>query len=171
MLSRHIFLIGMPGSGKSSLGRKVSNLLHLPYGDMDSRIQQALGGTVTEIFEKYGEDAFRAAETNMLIQVTREQPSLVSTGGGLVMREINRRIMVSNGVLLLVDRPLELIMSDIKLDRRPLLAAKGLDEVERLYHERIDTYRDAADLVLNNNGSYYDGVSGLQKLLRMNFSL
>lgn len=59
MLSRHIFLIGMPGSGKSSLGRKVSNILRLPFVDMDARIQDAMGCTITEIFAQHGEQAFR----------------------------------------------------------------------------------------------------------------
>lgn len=107
----------------------------------------------------------------MLIQLTREKPCIVSTGGGLVMREVNRNIMQNSGVLILVDRPLDMIMSDIKLDRRPLLAAKGIGEVERLYHERIDVYRSAADLVLKNNGGYFDGVNGLERLIRSRFNV
>ena len=55
MIDRHIFIIGMPGSGKSSLGRRVAGNLRIPYVDMDQRITQGLGGTVTEIFERYGE--------------------------------------------------------------------------------------------------------------------
>ena len=57
-------------------------------------------------------------------------------------------------------------MSDIKLNRRPLLAQKGLPEVERLYYERIDTYRAIADVVLDNGHGYYAGVSGMEKLIR-----
>ena len=102
----------------------------------------------------------------MLIQLTREPGSLVSTGGGMVLREENREIMRNHGVIVLVDRPLEEIMSDIKLNRRPLLAQKGLPEVERLYHERIDTYRAIADVVLDNGHGYYAGVSGMEKLIR-----
>ena len=171
MIDRHIFIIGMPGSGKSSLGRRVSGNLRIPYVDMDQRITQTLGGTVTEIFERYGEQAFRTAETNLLIQLTRETPSIVSTGGGTVLRDINRAIMRNHGVIVLIDRPLQDIMSDIKLDRRPLLARKGLGEVERLYHERIDVYRSAADAVLDNGHGYYAGLSGLEKLICTMFSV
>ncbi|MGN1020999.1 MAG: shikimate kinase [Aristaeellaceae bacterium] len=171
MIDRHIFIIGMPGSGKSSLGRRVAANLRVPYVDMDQRITQGLGGTVSEIFEQYGEQAFRTAETNLLIQLTRETPSIVSTGGGTIMRDINRAIMRNHGVIVLIDRPLEDIMSDIKLDRRPLLAKKGLGEVERLYHERIDIYRAAADAVLDNSHGYYAGLSGLEKLIRTLFSI
>lgn len=171
MLDRHIFIIGMPGSGKSSLSKKVAGLLGLPFVDIDTRIQQTAQCTVAEFFEKYGEQAFRLAETNTLIELTRAKPSLVSTGGGTVMRNINRDIMRNHGAIILIDRPLERIMGDIKLDRRPLLAQKGLEEVERLYHERIDTYRAAADYVLDNHGSYYEGVNGLESLIRSRFSI
>lgn len=166
MLERHVFLIGMPGCGKSSLGKKVASTLRIPYVDMDRRITEAVGCSVTDIFERYGEQAFRNAETNTLIQLTREQPSLVSTGGGTVLREENRAIMRNSGVIVLIDRPLEDIMGDIKLDRRPLLAQKGLGEVERLYHQRIDTYRAVADFVLSNNSGYYAGLSALEQIMR-----
>lgn len=171
MLERHIFIIGMPGCGKSSLGRKVASNLGLPYVDTDQRIEQAAGCTISQIFERYGEQAFRNAETNVLIQLTREPAAIVSTGGGMVMRETNRTIMRNHGVIVLVDRPLEEIMGDIKLNRRPMLAAKGLPEVERLYHERIDTYRAAADVVLDNSHGYYAGLAGMEKIIRRLFNL
>ena len=171
MMTRHVFLIGMPGCGKSSLGRRVANNLRLPYVDMDARIVQTAGcASVAELFERYGEAAFRNAETNMLIQLTREEPSIVSTGGGTVLRENNRRIMRNHGIILLIDRPLEQILSDIKLDRRPLLAQKGLGEVERLYRERIEIYRSVADVVLDNGNGYYAGMTGMERILRSLFA-
>ena len=166
MLDRHLFIIGMPGSGKSSLGKRVAGQLRIPYVDMDQRISALVGCTIPELFERYGEEAFRHAETNTLVQLTYEQPSLISTGGGTVMREENRAIMRNFGAIILIDRPLEDIMSDIKLDRRPLLAQKGLSEVERLYHERIDTYRAAADIVMDNSQGYHAGVYNLDRIVR-----
>lgn len=171
MLERHIFIIGMPGCGKSSLGRKVASNLNIPYVDTDQRIEQAAGCSISQIFEQYGEQAFRNAETNVLIQLTREPASIVSTGGGMVMRETNRDIMRNHGVIILIDRPLEEIMGDIKLNRRPMLAKKGLPEVERLYHERIDTYRSVSDAVLDNGHGYYAGLAGLEKLIRTMFNV
>lgn len=171
MLTRHIFIIGMPGSGKSSLGRRVANNMHLPYIDMDQRITQAMGCTTQEIFDRYGEQAFRNAETNTLIELTRAEPGIVSTGGGTVLREDNRAIMRNHGIIVLIDRPLEDILSDIKLDRRPLLAQKGLGEVERLYHERIDIYREVADAVLDNSHGYHAGMYGLEKMIRTMFNV
>ncbi|MBQ7865180.1 MAG: shikimate kinase [Clostridia bacterium] len=166
MLERHVFLIGMPGCGKSSLGKRVAGNMRIPYVDMDQRISDIVGCTVSEMFERYGEQAFRNAETNTLIQLTRETPSLISTGGGTVLRENNRAIMRNSGVIVLIDRPLEEIMGDIKLDRRPLLAQKGLGEVERLYHERIDIYRSVADFVMDNSNGYHAGLRGLEQIMR-----
>ena len=169
MIERHIFIIGMPGCGKSSLGKKVAANMGLPYVDTDQRIEQAFGCPTAQIFERYGEQAFRNAETNVLIQLTREPGSLVSTGGGMVLKEHNREIMRNHGIIVLIDRPLQEIMGDIKLNRRPLLAQKGLPEVERLYHERIEIYRSIADAVLDNGHGYYAGVSGMEKLIRTLF--
>lgn len=171
MLNRHVFIIGMPGSGKSSLSKRVAANLRIPYIDMDQRIQQYVGCSIPDLFEKYGEQAFRNAETNLLSMLIGQQPSIVSTGGGTVMREINREIMRNHGVIILIDRPLEEIMGDIKLDRRPLLARKGLGEVERLYHERIDTYRAAADYVLANDQGYYAGINNLERMIADIFGL
>lgn len=171
MLDRHIFIIGMPGSGKSSLGKRVAGQLHVPYVDTDARISEGTGCTIQQIFDRYGEQAFRNAETNVLIQLSRETPSLISTGGGMVMREDNRAIMRNHGLIVLIDRPLEDILSDIKLDRRPMLAQKGMGEVERLYYERIETYRRAADYVLDNSHGYHAGVYGLDKLIRTLFHI
>lgn len=170
MINRHIFLIGMPGSGKSSLGKRLAGRLRMTYIDTDQRICQAAGGTVTEIFERYGEQAFRNAETNVLAEIAYEPPAIVSTGGGMVMREVNQAIMRNHGVIVLIDRPLEDIMGDIKLDRRPLLARKGLEEVPRLYEARIDVYRRLADAVLDNSQGYYNGMYNLEKLVRGLFS-
>lgn len=165
MLTRPIFLIGMPGSGKSSLGKRSANEMGLRYVDTDAMLCETLGGTVPEIFAKYGEEAFRTAEHNLLCWLVRQEPCLISTGGGMVMREENRRIMKNHGFIVLVDRPLEQILSDIKLDRRPLLAERGLEGVEQVYSSRIDYYRASADVIVHNDGDYYPGLEAMMKAI------
>ena len=171
MFDRHLFLTGMPGSGKSSLGRRVAAEMNLPFIDTDREITTILGCGVGEIYERYGESAFRNAETNLLIALARQSPMLVSTGGGMVIQPRNQELMRNLGVILFVDRPLEDILSDIKLDRRPMLAAKGLDEVRRLYEERIGTYRATADLVLDNSHGYQAGLDEMKRLIRRQYGL
>ena len=166
-----IFLVGPRACGKTTIGRLLAQRLALPFIDTDQRIEQSVGCSTSDIFAHYGEQAFRNAETNMLIELSREQGSIVSTGGGLVLRDVNREIMRNTGVIVLLDRPLEEIMGDIKLNRRPLLAQKGLGEVERLYHERIELYRKAADATLDNSHGYQAGMYGLQKLITTMFNI
>lgn len=165
MLERHLFIIGMPGSGKSSLGKRTAKETGMPFVDTDGLITQAAGCTVGEIFEKYGEAAFRQAETNTLSILTRVKPSIISTGGGTVMNETNRMIMKNWGLIVLIDRPLEEIMSDIKLDRRPNLQAKGIGELERLYEERMPVYRAVADVVLDNSQGYHAALNTLMRIV------
>lgn len=165
MINRHVFLIGMPGSGKSSLGRRVAANLRMPYIDTDIRIADIVGLSTPDMFEQYGEEAFRTAEANLLIQITRMPPMIVSTGGGMIMQPHNRALMRNHGVIILIDRPLEEIMSDIKLDRRPTLARKGLGGVEDLYWDRISTYRSVADRILDNSHGFHAGISNLEKLI------
>ena len=169
MPDRHIFLIGMQGCGKSSLGKRVARETGLPFADTDALVAQSADGTVNDFFERYGEDAFRKAETNVLALLTRARPMMISTGGGTVMNPVNRHIMRSWGRIVWIDRPLEDILSDIKLDRRPTLRDGGLEEVERVYHERLPVYRDLADITIRNNQGYHMAVYMLSRLVQERF--
>ncbi len=169
MPDRHIFLIGMQGCGKSSLGKRVARETGLSFMDTDAMVAASAGCTVNEFFEKYGEETFRRAETGALSLLTREHPMIISTGGGTVMNPVNRHIMRAWGAIVLIDRPLEEILSDIKLDRRPTLRDGGLAEVERVYRERIGIYRDLADITVRNDQGYHMAVYTLTRLIRERF--
>ena len=171
MPDRHIFLIGMQGCGKSSLGKRVARETGLSFRDTDAMVAASAGCTVNEFFEKYGEETFRRAETGALSLLTRERPMIISTGGGggTIMNPVNRHIMRAWGAIVLIDRPLEEILSDIKLDRRPTLRDGGLAEVERVYNERIGVYRSLADITVRNDQGYHMAVYTLTRLIRERF--
>ena len=169
MLDRHIFLIGMQGCGKSSLGKRVARETGLSFADTDAMVAGSAGGTVNDFFAQYGEETFRKAETGALALLTRARPMMISTGGGTVMNPVNRHIMRSWGPIVLIDRPLEEILTDLKLDRRPTLRDGGLTEVERVYNERIQIYRDLADIVVRNDQGYHMAVYTLSRFVRERF--
>ena len=169
MPDRHIFLIGMQGCGKSSLGKRVARETGTPFADTDAIVAQSAGGTVNDFFAQYGEEKFRIAETNALAMLTRARPMIISTGGGSVMNPVNRHIMRSWGWIVWIDRPLEEILGDIKLDRRPDLRDGGLAEVERSYREQMPVYRDLADVTVKNNQGYHMAVYVLSRLIQERF--
>lgn len=165
-LSRHIYLTGMPGSGKSSLGKRVATSLRLPYVDTDILLTQSLKKDTREILEQYGERAFRDAETNLLVHLNTLSPCIISTGGGVPLKEINQKIMHDNGYVVLVDRPLSLIKSNIRIEKRPLLVEKGLSELERIYDIRMPIYKKTADIILTNTANLFEGIKQLEHLIR-----
>ncbi|MCR4876911.1 MAG: shikimate kinase [Clostridiales bacterium] len=169
MPDRHIFLIGMQGCGKSSLGKRVARETGLSFADTDAMVAGSAGGTVNDFFARYGEETFRRAETGALVMLTRAKPMMISTGGGIVMNPENRHIMRSWGTIVLIDRPLEEILTDIKLDRRPELRDGGLSEVERVYKELIPVYRQLADITLRNDQGYHMAVYTLTRIIRERF--
>ena len=165
-MHKHLYLIGMQGCGKSSLGKRTAKETGVPFADTDALVAGSAGGTVNDFFARYGEEAFRRAETRVLAELTRAKPMIISTGGGSVMNPENRHIMRSWGTIVLIDGPLEDILGDIKLDRRPDLRPGGLEEVERVYRERIPIYRALADVTLRNDQGYHMALYILTRLVK-----
>ncbi|MCL1855358.1 MAG: shikimate kinase [Clostridia bacterium] len=163
-MDRHIFLVGMPGSGKSTLGKRVALKLQMPYLDTDAYLTERSGMNTAQIFETYGEKAFRDGETRLLQELVNAAPGMISTGGGVALREENRRIMKDQGYIVLIDRPLDDIMMDIRAEKRPLLVRKGREEIDRIYRERMPIYRSIADVVLENGSGFHNGVRGLEEI-------
>ena len=156
----------MPGSGKSALGRRVAAKLQMPYLDTDVYLTETTGMNTAQLYEMFGEQAFRDGETRLLEDLINATPGVISTGGGVCLREINRSLMKNHGIIVLIDRPIDNIMLDIRAEKRPLLAQKGREEIERIYNERMPIYRSAADIVMDNGNGFHNGLASLEEIVR-----
>lgn len=165
MLKQHVFLVGMAGAGKTSLGRKLAQNLNIPFLDTDQLISDTMGISVNEIFSVYGEAVFRKAETGVLMWLANRKPFIVSTGGGLCAFRENIELMHNLGRVIHIDRPLEQILLDIKVDRRPLLAGGTRQDVIDQYNARIGFYRLASDYRLDNSKGFYTGIRELTDMV------
>lgn len=164
MLKTHIFLVGMAGAGKTSLGRRLAANMNLPFIDTDQRVSEIMGMSVIEIFQTLGAPFFRNAEAGVLMELIGKPPCIVSTGGGLPTVEENVLLMQNHGVIIHVDRPLDQILSDIKLDRRPTLIGGSHENVIDQYNERIGYYRACADYRLDNSHGFAMGLQAITQL-------
>ncbi len=138
-------LIGMPGSGKTTIGRKISAAKGLPFIDLDEEIEKAVGMKITDIFRNKGEEYFRDKESELLEIFSKSSGLVISTGGGVVLREKNRKMIKQNSRVLMVDCPLELL----ETYGRPLSQTTG---VEKLWEERKDLYYSLADDFVSLSG-------------------
>ena len=145
-----IALVGMPGSGKSTVGRHLARLLGWRFIDSDHEIERQIGGSIRAYFEQHGEAAFRELEQQTLAALCQHTNSVLATGGGAVLREANREALKSGcEVIYLRSSPEELFRRLRHDTQRPLLQDKDpLKRLRELYRERDPLYRDAADFVI-----------------------
>lgn len=148
-LKKNIVLIGMPGSGKSTIGRILAEFLDVEWVDTDSFVEEKQGKPIIEIFAEMGERAFREMETDVVREAMGGDAKVVSTGGGVVTNAENMRIIGEAATVFFIDRPIGAIRLDIDTSTRPLLAESGA--LERLYDERIELYREYADYTIGGN--------------------
>ncbi|MBR5154960.1 MAG: shikimate kinase [Clostridia bacterium] len=151
----NIVLIGMPGSGKTSIGKELAKLLDFNFFDCDQAIEELLCKSVLEIFEDRGEEFFRKMETDTLKFLLLKTNSVISTGGGVVEKSENIDILKKCGTVVFINRPLENIMDDINTSHRPLLK-DGKDRLVTLFERRFDLYQKTCDIEIENKGSIQD---------------
>ncbi len=151
----NIVLVGMPGSGKSTVGIQLAKALNLEFIDTDSEIVRRTGKKIPEIFELYGEAGFREIETNVIKDVSLKTGRVIATGGGAVTREENLFPLKSNGIIFWVQRDIEKLATN----GRPL--SKDLITVQKLYFEREKNYKLFSDFIVDNNQSVEMAVKGV----------
>lgn len=145
-----LILIGLPGSGKSTVGRQLARRLQLPFTDSDHEVERRIGCTIREYFEREGEPAFRDIEEAVIEDLTQGPSGVLATGGGAVLREASRaRLRQSGQVMYLRSTPEELFRRLRQDSHRPLLqVADPLDRLRTLYRERDPLYRETCHFVI-----------------------
>ncbi len=154
----NIYLIGFSGTGKSLSGIRAAELLKLPFVDMDDLIEYRTKKSIPEIFEDDGEDAFRKIETDILRELSEKSSRVVSTGGGVPVRELNRQIMRNSGVIIHLTATPETIHKRLTTRQsrnrtlRPLLGDDAPEQrIANLLAERTEAY-SCADRSINTEG-------------------
>lgn len=150
----HIFIIGLTGCGKTTLGAALAKRLERPFFDIDGEIVIATGQSVDELFNVHGEPGFRNIETKILEQICNHHiPSVIATGGGVVLEPKNIWNMSGSGIVIRIQRKPELILSNLDVEGRPLLA-KNPERIHVLARERELLYRQAADYTVQNDDRF-----------------
>ncbi|MCV0439942.1 MAG: shikimate kinase [Hydrogenophaga sp.] len=143
-------MVGLPGSGKSTVGRQLARRLSLPFFDTDHVIEQRLGCSIREFFEREGEDRFRDLEASVVDELTQGPAAVVSTGGGAVLRSENRTCLHERGTVFYLRSAPEEVFRRLRHDRnRPLLqVADPLQRLRDLFDARDPLYRAVAHFVI-----------------------
>lgn len=155
---KNIVLTGMPGSGKSTIGKAVAQKLGREFIDTDEEIKKDIRMEIAEFFEKFGEKSFRDKETEVIKKISTLSGVVIATGGGAVLRQENIDALKMNGTVYYLDRPLEQL---IPTADRPLAASA--EAIKKRYEERIDIYNSTADKSITVTGVVEDAVKRLEK--------
>jgi shikimate kinase len=166
-----VVLVGLPGSGKTTVGRQLARKLKLPFVDSDQTIEERLGSSIRDFFAREGEDAFRNLEQDVIDELTlRGGDQVLSTGGGAVLRPLNRQRLHDRGrVVYLRSFPEELFRRLRHDTSRPLLqVADPMAKLRELFEARDPLYRDTAHFVMETGRP---SVSTLVNMITMQLEL
>jgi shikimate kinase len=170
-----LYIIGMPGTGKTYFGRMLAKSLRMQFYDLDDAIEKQEGHIVREIIDKKGEDYFRLAERDTLIRLSQNGHCIVSCGGGAPIYHSNMEYMKSNGIVLWLNTNLEIIADRISknISRRPLFIGLTRDEIliklQEIFAKRKKIYVKAdliVDLKTENSFSLNTVIQGVMKLAK-----
>lgn len=160
-LMTNIVLIGMPGSGKSTLGQIIAEKTGRVLIDTDHLITEREGTTPAEIIETNGEETFRSVESVVIEDVGRSSGCVIATGGGVVTRKNNYDNMRQNGFIVFINRPPDFLADD----NRPL--SGDINTRRKLYEKRLPLYRELCDIEIDAGGSLADAADNLMSALKL----
>jgi len=149
----NLYLVGLPGAGKSTLGRQLARRLNKTFVDADAELERKLGVTIPTIFEIEGEASFRDREEAVLAELATLSGVVLATGGGVVIRPANRERLKANGTVIYLHAMPELLRERTRRSRhRPLLnAADPIARLAELYAARDALYREVASMIIESN--------------------
>ncbi|MDH5767557.1 MAG: shikimate kinase [Nitrospirota bacterium] len=149
---KNIILTGFMGTGKTEVGRELSRLLHMKLIDVDTEIEKSQKMTINTIFKKFGEPRFREIETEMIKKISENKNVIISTGGGVVLKQENMDVLRNNGVIICLTATPETILRRTSHNSdRPLLQVENpLKKIKGLLNFRKPFY-EKADIIINTN--------------------
>ena len=155
ILSKSIVLIGLMGSGKSAIGKMLSDKIGVPLSDTDRIIEKEIGKKVYQIFDDCGERYFRKVEEEVVGRVLRNSPHIISTGGGSILSSKTRKAIKSKSFSIWVQCNVDIILNRIHdQEKRPLLQEKNiLDTLVKKNRERVKFYRQADIHIVNESSN------------------
>lgn len=151
MNTQNIYLIGLMGAGKTTLGRKLAEYFQRPFHDSDQSICDKTGVSIPTIFELEGENSFRERESSIINELTQLQHIILATGGGVVLRTQNRQWLRERGTVVYLHVSPEILVERTRHDQnRPLLQVQNrLAQMQQLYAMRDPIYREVAHIILD----------------------
>lgn len=156
----NVVLVGMPGSGKSEVGKALAEQLGKRFADTDAYVEEQCGMTIPEIFAAHGEAYFRAAEHRAAEALGKESGMVIATGGGIVLREDNVDALRQNGSIVYIERDLSLLATE----GRPL--SKDPETLRRMYEARLPLYRKSSSLCVENNSTVAACAAAIREALQ-----
>lgn len=160
--ARNIILMGMPSSGKSTIGRKLAKVLNREFYDLDDEIVKKEKCDIPTIFREKGEPYFRDIENNVLEELSKQNDKVISLGGGAVMHQKAKNQIKQNSIVIYLTR------NKISTKGRPLLAKNGVEAYQNLLKIRAPIYKSLSDFEIQNNGKVEDTIKSILEVLNEN---
>lgn len=156
----NIVLIGFMGAGKTTIGRLLAQKLNAKQHDFDEILVEQIGMSIADYFDHFGSEAFREIETKVL-QQSLQLNGIISTGGGIVLKEENRQFLQNNPNVIYLQANLDELVHRVVLDKRnvrPLATSKSPDEIREVYLPRVPLYEESAKFVIDTTEKTPDAI-------------